>query len=1038
MARAAARRRRPSKYEECVLFCDFLWWHLRVWGTRPEGSPDREGKPWTNKEFAIALGAGARHQTLETEQRKIRDWLEGKYGPSNIPAIEAALFGSNPAWKSQRLALRRAPIRRNDGSRAHPQRSRSQPISSKSLLFNVPSQFSWFIGRKDDLSRLRAALGDPKSPNRVALHGMRGVGKTCLAVEYAYRYGDAYGGVWWCYATTREQLLTSLSKLALELGEVLENEQDLEKAAAAALRRLAEESRSWLLVYDNAPSPEALEGLLPTSGARVLITSTFSDWAGWADEIFLGVMPADDAIDFLQTQVGRGDLNGASALSETLGYLPLALDHASAYCRRTGMQFTDYASRVERLIKKAPRSRHYPKSIYATFSMALREAAKVCSSTPKLITFLSHCSPDPIPARVLDGAIDSEEERLEAIACLAEVSLIRHQFFPDGAPAFTIHRLVQSVGRLRSPQNKRASAIKRLIQTFSTLFPTDIFYEPPSWEICARLAPHVLAIRAQSVNRGPNIPSWSELLRRLGIYYHTRAVYSLAEEILRESAVIAEKVHGPEHVKTAECLNALAHLLMDKGDLSSARSMFERVLVVVTEAFTIYSPVTIACFNNLGLVLQASGDIPGARRYFEMAMEYGELILYDDLLMARINGNLAVVAQLEGNFGEARRLYQHALTIVETKLGPNHVNTDQVRNNLSVFLTKTGNFAEAVTLNKVTLETREQVLGPKHPGTAIALNNLGVALLDSGDTIAARPHLERALKIREDVLGPDHYATADSLHNFATLLRVQGAYGEARKLYERAIRISERALGRDHPQTDAHLSGLAHLLFEAGELTASHSIFEGVLESREHRLGSDHIELAETLSNLGAVLSAKKELDQSQRYYTRALEIQERWLDPEHPEIARTLHNLGGQMSLQGNYLDAQRVFNRALAIRKIVCGEQHPDTAATMYGLACALRDPQSAKQLALAALTIQQRVLGQDHPHTNLTRAKLAFIELCLGRAKEAAALAAEALQAHEQKLGRSHSWTIDTAMTIIEALEALGRGDEANAVRARFDIS
>jgi hypothetical protein len=87
------------------------------------------------------------------------------------------------------------------------------------------------------------------------------------------------------------------------------------------------------------------------------------------------------------------------------------------------------------------------------------------------------------------------------------------------------------------------------------------------------------------------------------------------------------------------------------------------------------------------------------------------------------------------------------------------------------------------------------------------------------------------------------------------------------------------------------------------------------------------------------------------------------------------------------------------------------------------------------LAALTTQQSVLGQEHPHTNLTRAKLASIELHLGHAKEAAALAAEALQAHEEKLGRSHSWTIDSALTTIEALEALGRVDEANVIRARF---
>jgi tetratricopeptide (TPR) repeat protein len=1042
MARAATGRQLPSKYEDCALFCEFLCWHLFVWGTRPKGSPDSAGKPWTIKEFAIALGAGAHHQTLETEQRKIRDWLEGKYGPSNIPAIEEALFGSNPAWKNQRLALRRAPIRRNDESPAHPQRSGSQPNSSKSLLFNVPSQLSLFIGRTDALSRVHAALEQRKRVIRVALHGMRGVGKTCLAVEYAYQYADFYDGVWWCFASTREELLNSLWLLALELGAVPKDERNLATAAAAALKRLAQQTKPWLLVYDNVPSPEVLADLLPTAKTRVLITSTFSDWVGWATEISVPELPIDDAVEFLTVQVGGNDPSGARTLSETLGYLPLALDHAAAYCRRTGMHFVEYAARVELLIKRAPRSRHYPKTVYATFSMALREAAKLCPSTTKLMTFMAYCAPDPIPAPVIEGAISNEAERLEAISCLAEVSLIRHQFLSNGTTGITVHRLVQRVARLRSAGTRSTSAaIRRLVQTLSTFFPTDIFYEPSSWEGCATLAPHVLALRRNAKN---NLVAgnWPDLLAQVGTYFHARASYPLAHDLLSTAVAASEDRHGPEHITTARCLNALGHLLQSKGEFSLAKSTFERALPLFEGALGTHHQNTIACLNNLGLTLQLRGDFPGAGRFFERALELAESALPEDNpLCTQIMNNLAVLTQLEGDLEGALSLYNQTLDRRKRILGPTHPNTLLTQNALAVLLSKMGSVEHAIKLHTDTLELREQIFGPEHPVTATALNNLAGALQNAGKSQAARPLLERALAIREKVLGLDHPDTAQSLHNLANVFEDQGEYTSARELYERAVALSERTLGTDHPSTDSYLSGLASLLHQTRDLDSSRSIFERVLKNRERRFGLDHIDIAETLSNLGATLTAQGELALAEECYVRAIRIQERSFGENDPELARTLHNLGGLQNAQRKYSRAQVMYERALDIRKRTLGEEHPDTALSIYGLACAVEGQggaEVASRLTQTALNAQVNILGQNHPHTNLSRAKLAVLQLTLGNAKEAAALATQALQAHEEKLGPTHPWTIDSAMTAIEALDALGRADEANAVRARFDVS
>ena len=81
-------------------------------------------------------------------------------------------------------------------------------------------------------------------------------GKTSLAVEYAHRFRGMYAGVCWCPAETRTGLLSALASLAVTLGAATAEEVDVQKAAKAALRQLAEQRATWLLVYDNVIAPD--------------------------------------------------------------------------------------------------------------------------------------------------------------------------------------------------------------------------------------------------------------------------------------------------------------------------------------------------------------------------------------------------------------------------------------------------------------------------------------------------------------------------------------------------------------------------------------------------------------------------------------------------------------------------------------------------------------------------------------------------------------------------------------------------------------
>nr|BFE76315.1 hypothetical protein GCM10020092_096160 [Actinoplanes digitatis] len=62
----------------------------------------------------------------------------------------------------------------------------------------LPPRNPHFVGREGLLVDVRASLGDgPVVLLPAAGHEIGGTGRTQLAVEYVYRYADAYDLVWW-------------------------------------------------------------------------------------------------------------------------------------------------------------------------------------------------------------------------------------------------------------------------------------------------------------------------------------------------------------------------------------------------------------------------------------------------------------------------------------------------------------------------------------------------------------------------------------------------------------------------------------------------------------------------------------------------------------------------------------------------------------------------------------------------------------------------------------------------------------------------
>jgi tetratricopeptide (TPR) repeat protein len=724
----------------------------------------------------------------------------------------------------------------------------------------APPRIASFTGRASELVRLDEILMGGDKPaaitqaaiDRAAVQGMGGVGKTSLAVEYAYIYRDLYAGVWWCPAESRAGLLFGLAGLAQYLGAAAADEADLEKAAKAGLRRLAEQRVTWLLVYDNAMSPVEIADLLPAAGARLLITSRFPDWKGWAEEVTLDVLPLEEAVALLETRAARRDETGARTLAAALGRLPLALDHAAAYCRRIQMAFADYAAKAAGLITSAPRGVAYPCSVAATFELAIDAAAQACPAAETLIAYLAECGPERIPMSLVEGALADETQRAAALLALIEVSLVKADPFNDGTSAISVHRLVQAVARARATANgTEADAAAHLISRLSVIYPPDGYTNSTSWPICAQLTPHVTRRLVESAG---NTRLAAVLLSRAGLYSHARTDYPRAETLFRAALSINEIADGPEHTETASSLSNLAHLLQVTGDLADAEELNKRALAIREKTLGPDHPGTAVSLNNLAYLRMVQGDLADAEELNKRALAIREKTLGPDhLYTAESLDNLAHVFLRREKASQAEPLLERALAIYEKKLGPDHVNAARIVNNLAGVFRGKRDLKRAKEFFERSLDLTERRHGPDHPDTATTLNNLACLLRDQGDFITARSIFERARAIFESKLGSDHYELIQGLIGLARIADAEGNFAEARALLKRALAIAEK-LGPESTMTATCLSNLAGFLQSHDDFAGAEPCFERAIAIREKTLGSgdrltnrDRCELARVL-----------------------------------------------------------------------------------------------------------------------------------------------------------------------------------------------
>lgn len=474
-------------------------------------------------------------------------------------------------------------------------------------------------GREGLLAMLHDSLSAGDGPQKlriVALHGMGGVGKTSVAVEYAHRHEPEFGVVWQFAAedpVVLEAGFARLSALLATAGGLAEPQDPVGSVHAV----LADSQLPWLLVFDNAPDPVSVREFLPGGGpGQVLITSQHALWpAGQGVEV--PVLDVDVAARYLVNRSRDPDLAAARDLAAELDGLPLALEQAGAYIDAAGISLADYRvlfkDRRAELLARGGVAGH-PAGVAATIWVALSQLEADAAATG-LLRLLACLAPEPVPVGLIlsgGGAASAQGTDVaasvgllgdklaigDAMAALRRYSLVT----PAGAGLVAVHRLVQAV-IVESMPGGLAARWRRAVASLAEAAIPESASRPESWPVFAALLPHIRYL----------VPDVSIGMAKMASYLGNAGDAMAARDLLVRVVSARERALGSEHPMTLAARADLAMWTGRAGDPASARDMYADLVPVRERMLGPDHLDTLAARSSLAVWTGESGDPAAAR-----------------------------------------------------------------------------------------------------------------------------------------------------------------------------------------------------------------------------------------------------------------------------------------------------------------------------------------------------------------------------------------------------------------------------------------
>ncbi|RAG83774.1 tetratricopeptide repeat protein [Streptacidiphilus pinicola] len=916
----------------------------------PEGTPLPEaGQPWITVEKAVMRALSGPYAVRA--RRLAASVASGHTKPSTANALNAANVlkegesaggpsgvGAVPPLETSTAVAEN--IGSSDQERENPVETRYVRTGQPKVMGNVPPKNPHFTGREELLGAVADRLrGDGTAavlPH--ALHGMGGVGKTQIALEYVYRRMHEYNVIWWIPAERESLILGALAELAVRLGLETGPQANTAVPAVREALRTGQPYDNWLLVFDNATDIDTVRRYFPIGGpGQIIVTSRNPEWERVARPLTVDVFQREESIALLQRRAQALSREDANRLAEALGDLPLAIEQAAAWHAATGMTVGEYLELLEQRrpgILQLDPAPDYPLPVAAAWDISLERLSAENPAARDLLQVCACMAPEPIPlsllrtprsvevSPLLDPVLQDPVKLGRATRELSRLSLIR---LDHKTGTLQMHRLMQAVLQAGMDE-QRTGEMRRAAQVLlAAAKPAGSTSAADQWPAFQALLPHV-----QASGAAESTDPWvRELVYSVVDYLFYWGAHETAAQLAR-TALIAWRVEsGEEDPLVIQMTKQLAFLLRFLGGFEESFTLTEQALEVSRRA-SVAEEELLDSMRQMSMALRYRGDVSaGLRIDREAYTRARDLFGPDDPSALIIAHDLGLALKFAGRFGEALELDEETAQQREQVFGPLDARTLNTLNAISVDVRESGDYARARLLQEETYRSYCTAFGVDNAASVRAARELAVCRRRDGDLAGAAGLNEETLQRLRTRYGDTYIDTLSTAMNAMVDRRLRGEPGAAREIGEETVKRFAESLGPGHLFTLSAQVNLAATLRALGEVSGATRLDEEAVEGFRRALGERHLftltaELSRANDDYAALeFEAARERDEA------ALRLLEAEAGEDHPVTLACRANLALDLRGLGRLEEADEHHAQALEGLRRVLGQQHPTTTA-------------------------------------------------------------------------------------------------------------